>query len=82
MSEIKVGDRIVLVEEIEESYTYPFLTAGLEGVVTHIHPSKDYQYSVEFEGQFVVDPGGCPALVMNPTYLFDETEIDLKDEAK
>ena len=80
MSEISVGDRIVLVEGIEESSVYPFLTAGLEGVVTYIHPSKDYQYSVEFKGQFVVDPDGLSAPVDDPTYLFDRPEIELKED--
>jgi hypothetical protein len=80
MGEIKVGDRIVLVEGIEESPTYPFLKAGLEGVVVHIHPSKDHQYSVEFKGRFIVDPDGYAGLAINPTYLFDRSEIELKDE--
>lgn len=81
MSEIKAGDAVVVTTEVPESSVYTFIRAGLEGKVTHVHDKyKDYPYSVEFEGDFVVDPHGCPTIVRNPNLLFDRGEISLKEE--
>lgn len=79
MSDIKAGDRIVLTAAVPDSKTYPFLKAGLEGVVLKVHPSKDPQYSVEFKGRFVVDPDRAAMLAVDPVYLFDRTEIELTE---
>lgn len=80
MSEIKAGDQIVLTAEVVDSGVYTFVREGLEGKVTHVHDKyKDYPYSVEFEGDFVVDPHGCPTIIHNPNLLFDRGEIKLKE---
>lgn len=79
MSEIKVGDRVLLTVEAPASDVYPFAKEGAEGTVTAVQPSKDYLYSVEFEGDQVVDPHGCVAIVRSPVLLFDRNEIELKE---
>lgn len=82
MSKIKVGDTVVLTGAVPESTVYPWVKAGTEGVVTAIHPEKDYPYSVQFSGEFVVDPHGCPTISRNPTLLFELAEIELKNPWK
>lgn len=81
MSEIKAGDIVVVTGAVEVSEVYPFVKEGAEGVVTHVHPSKTYPFSVVFEGTHAVDPHGCPVIVKDPILLFDHNEIALKDNA-
>jgi hypothetical protein len=81
MSEIKAGDKVVLTDKVADSGVYTFVREGVEGTVTTVHDKyKDYPYSVVFEGEFVVDPHGCPTIVRNPNLLFDTDEIKLKEE--
>jgi hypothetical protein len=80
-NEIKAGDRVLMTEAAPVSDVYPWVKAGAEGLVTAVHPTKDYPYSVVFEGTHVVDPHGCPVIVKDPTLLFDRSEITLKGDA-
>ena len=81
MSEIKAGDIVVLTSEVEVSDIYPFVKEGTVGLVTHVHPSKTYPFSVVFEGTHAVDTNGCPVIVKDPILLFDHNEIALKADA-
>lgn len=80
MSEINEGDTVVLTDKVPSSEIYPFATEGAEGVVLSINPMPDrYPYQIQFAGDHVVDPRGCPAIVRNPTLLFERDEITLKE---
>lgn len=78
------GDRIKLSEKVREhkSTVYPWVVAGAKGTIDYVFTSvdSDYPYRVKFEGDFVVDPDGCPAIVKNPLLLFSRNELELDTE--
>jgi hypothetical protein len=80
MNEINEGDTVIVTDKVLSSEVYPFVREGAEGVVLSINPMPrdPYPYQIQFAGDHVVDPHGCPTIVRNPTLLFGLDEITLK----
>lgn len=77
-ADIKQGDKITVTSKVSESAIYPWVKEGVAGVVEHIFDRHPYPFQVKFEGDFVVDPRGCPTIVKDPLLLFERDEIELE----
>lgn len=78
MSEIKVGDTVVLTAKVPDSDVYPFAVEGAEGTVIAIQPGREYPYQVVFHGEHAIDPRGLPTVLRDIALLFEQDEIELK----
>jgi len=76
--DIAVGDTVTLTSKVPESEVYPWVKAGTTGVIETVHTPHHYPYRVRFDGEFVVDPTGCPTIVKDPVLLFERDEIELE----
>ena len=72
------GDSVTVTDKVRVSQMHPWLKPGVIGTVEYIFTSADseYPYRVKFEGDFVVDPYGCPTIARNPSMLFFREELE------